>query len=159
MKIETKVLGDTETVASVKTTVRGYLEAVRKAVRIIGYRRESIVKTQKLQGQVLKRRSGRLSAGVHTVFVDDTSSSSAITGIGPDLLYGKWHEEGGTFTVKEHLRTISQAFGRPIEPRQVMVRSHEMKLPQRSFLRSTAKEQARNDIATVKAEIAKVKQP
>jgi hypothetical protein len=157
MKVEAKVLGDTETIASIRTTVKGYLDAARKAVRIVGLRRESIIKTQKLQGQVLNRRSGRLSAGVHTVFVDDDNGSSAITGIGPELLYGKWHEEGGTFTVKEHLRTITQAFGKPIEPRQVMVKQHQLRLPTRSFLRSTAKEQARNDIDTVKAEIAKVK--
>lgn len=156
--IRMSVIGEDTTLASIDETYKAYLVAARNAVKKVGYRHESIIKTQKLQGQVLNRRSGRLSAGVHTVFVDDDTSSSAITGIGPELLYGKMHEEGGVFTVKEHLRMMTMAWGKPVaNPREILVKEHSMTVPQRSFLRSTMREQAETDIQTVRDEVAKVK--
>jgi hypothetical protein len=54
--------------------------------------------------------------------------------------YARPHEYGfhGTVDVREHMRTIKQAFGRPIEPGRGHGSAHSMKmnLPERSFLRS-----------------------
>jgi hypothetical protein len=119
-------------------------------MRTIGYSNEAYIKTRKLAGQVLNRRSGRLSAGVHAELVEAGETMSSIVGIGPDLVYGKWHEEGGVFTVKQHVRTIRMAFGRPIPPTQVTVKSHTMTLPKRSWLRSALAEQRESNLATLR---------
>ena len=54
------------------------------------------------------------------------------------------HEFGfsGTQNVRESLRTVKQAFGRPISPVEAIVRAHSRKvdLPERSFLRSALRE-------------------
>lgn len=155
--IRVELHGEVETIARLDEQMRGYLDALRKAIKIIGYRREARVKNDKLSGQVLNRRTGRLSASVNTEFFEDANSISTKTGIPKDMRYGFIHEYGGTFTVKEHLRMITQAWGRPISPRAVTVRSHEVTFPVRSFLRSTMREDRQRDIATIHAEIAKVK--
>jgi hypothetical protein len=100
---------------------------------------------QKLNGQVLKRRTGHLMNSVNQAV---SESGTQIVGIvsagGPTVKYARAHEYGfsGTVTVKEHLRLQTMAFGRPMEPRQVTVKAHSMKmnLPERSFLRSALRD-------------------
>lgn len=144
---EFEVIGDAEVNVRLGADVRRVLDSVREFFRKVGFRHEAIVKTEKLSGQVLHRRSGRLSAGVHSELIETENVIGTTTGIGPDLLYGKMHEEGGVFQVPAHRRMVSKAWGRPITPREVMVKSHAMHVPKRSFLRSMIKEQAPRDFA------------
>lgn len=156
--IEVQVTGDEQAVVRMGAEMRQYLTAIRAAVRKVGFDNEAAIKQGKLSGQVLNRRSGRLSAGVHTEYSHTNDSAQVVTGIGPKLLYGKWHEEGGTFTVKQHMRVIRQAFGRPIAPTTVTVKQHQMTLPQRSWLRSTFRERAEKNINAVR-DAVRTKQP
>jgi hypothetical protein len=69
--------------------------------------------------------------------------------------YGRAHEYGfqGTVSVKEHLRTIKQAFGKTLaSPKTISVRGHSanVNLPERSFLRSALRELA--DAGVIRAE-------
>ena len=102
------------------------------------------VKQGKLTGQALNVRTGRLRRSIHPEL---TSSPTDVTGIvGTNVVYAAVHEYGfsGTETVKAHLRTIKQAWGHAIEPKQVNVRTHsrQVNIPERSFLRSTLNEQS-----------------
>lgn len=113
----------------------GILNAVKRlAINLQGY-----VKESKLSGQVLNVRTGTLRRSINQ---EVTQSGSMTTGIvGTNVSYAKVHEYGfsGEVSVKEHLRTITQAFGRPLAaPKVVTVRAHAMmmNLPERSFLRS-----------------------
>lgn len=91
---------------------------------------------EKLSGQVLNVRTGRLRRSIHMEV--NESVTSVVGTVGTNVIYARPHEYGGPVTVKEHLRTVKQAWGRPLkEPKQVTVRSHVKNLPERSFLRSS----------------------
>lgn len=99
------------------------------------------VKQRKLSGQVLNRRTGRLSRSVHHEI--DTGSGRVVGAVGTNVSYAKVHEYGGTFEVPEHIRHITQAFGRPLKsPVDALVRAHHATFPERSFLRSAYREMA-----------------
>lgn len=99
---------------------------------------QNSVKSDKLSGQVLKVRTGRLR---NSIARDVMADGATVTGmVSTPVVYARPHEYGfeGTVTVREHMRTVKQAFGRSIAPREVTVRQHDMRmnLPERSFLRS-----------------------
>ncbi len=101
---------------------------------------QSHVKTNKLSGQVLSRRTGFLSRSIHQDMKIDARGIVGRVFAGKDAPYAAVHEFGGTFNIPSHQRTQTMAFGRPITPRQVMVRAHMAKYPMRSFLRTTLAE-------------------
>jgi phage gpG-like protein len=104
------------------------------------------VKNDKLSGQVLSRRTGRLSRSINEKVTQD---GTLIKGsVGTNVVYAAAHEYGfqGAVTVREHVQMRTQAFGKPIKngPIAVTIRAHAMKmnLPERSFLRSSLAESA-----------------
>lgn len=110
----------------------------RRIARIVTKLQARVV-TNKLSGQVLKVRTGTLRRSIHN---EVTVSSGSVTGIvGTNMEYAAFHEYGfhGTENVKEHMRTIKQAFGQPLKsPKKITVRAHTRKVdyPEHSFLRS-----------------------
>lgn len=153
--ITAEVTGDREVAAQLAARRTRLLQSVARRMERVLLLLVGKVKRDKLSGQVLKNRTGQLrqsitkdpAVGVHQ---DETSISGRV-GIfgGPTLRYGRAHEFGfsDTVTVKEHLRRVKQAFGKPTPPMDVLVSSHprKMNLPARSFLRS-ALEEMRPDI-------------
>lgn len=100
------------------------------------------VKREKLNGQVLNKRTGRLGRSITQKIID---LSNGVTGIvGTNVEYAAAHEYGFNeeVTVKAHLRMIKMAFGKSITPKQVSIKSHTRKvnLPEKSFLRSALEE-------------------
>lgn len=97
------------------------------------------VVSSKLSGQVLKVRTGTLRRSIHNTV---TAVGNIITGIvGTIMEYAGIHEFGfkGPETVKEHLRTIKQAFGQPLKsPMKITIHAHtrQVNYPEHSFLRS-----------------------
>jgi phage gpG-like protein len=97
------------------------------------------VKGNKLSGQVLNVRTGRLRRSINgrTVMTNPDRPEGTV---GTNVVYARPHEFGfkGNVTVKSHLRTVKQAFGKSITPVQVQVGSFSRRvdLPVRSFLRS-----------------------
>lgn len=110
----------------------------RSAIRLQRHVREN-----KLSGQVLNARTGTLRRSIDQVV---EMRGNVVTGIvNTNLRYGAVHEFGfnGVVNVKAHLRLIKQAFGKPLkEPRYVQVKAYSMnvKLPERSFLRSALRD-------------------
>lgn len=104
---------------------------------------QALVK-DKLSGAVLQTRTGTLRRSINVANRD--SGTTIGRSVGTNVRYGRAHEYGfdGIVNVREHTRTITQAFGRPISPRDVLVRAHtmHMQLPERSFLRSSLEERA-----------------
>lgn len=82
-------------------------------------------------GQPL-RDSGRLQRSITQFF------NNELVEVGTNTSYAKVHNFGfdGPVNVRAHMRTIQQAFGRPIPARQVAVRTHTrlMKVQQRRFM-------------------------
>jgi HK97 gp10 family phage protein len=132
------IVGDAELVAKLKELPQKVERSLVRAVVRLAVELARHVKQDKLSGQVLKRRTGTLSRSINREITD---TANAVTGqVGTNVEYAAYHEYGfhGTQQIKEHLRQIKQAFGRPIEPRSVTVAAHSRKVdyPAHSFLRS-----------------------
>lgn len=139
--------------------------AVRRALEAAVYGEAlemvRIVKEEKLSGQVLGQgRPPRLRNAVHAEMLD-AGPDAVMAAVGVNLAdarYARFWEYGftGTEQVREHLRTLSQVFGRPVEPHQVTVRAHSRNVnqPARSYLRSTLAEQESRIRAKLAAAVA-----
>lgn len=91
------------------------------------------VKDQKLSGQVLKVKSGRLRRSINAKPVRETDTGVEAL-VGTNVEYARIHEFGfkGSVNVREYMRQSKDKF-------KVRVRAHARKLnlPERSFLRSS----------------------
>lgn len=101
---------------------------------------QGMVKSEKLSGQVLNVRTGNLRRSINQK-VEDDAQLGPIGTVGTNEKYARPHEMGfqGEAQIREHMRTIKMAWGRPLsEPVVAVVRAHtkQMNLPARSFLRS-----------------------
>lgn len=106
-------------------------------IKLVGH-----IQQDKLQGQVLHHRSGRLQRSIHANPIR-TEGTKIIGEVGTNVEYAAVHEYGLTVTVSEHLMLVKQAWGRPLkEPKEVTVRAHKATYPERSFLRSALKDMA-----------------
>ena len=127
--------------------LRSYGDKVQTAiVQSVGrsaLRLQREVMQNRLSGQVLNVRTGNLRRSIHQRV---TNTGSAVIGeVNTNVRYGKAHEYGfaGTVNVKASLRQVRQAFGRPLKsPRYIQVRAHSrnVKLPERSFLRTALRD-------------------
>lgn len=138
MMINYHVDGD----ANLSATVDQINEAVRQSIVRSTLKLLVKVKREKLSGQVLNVRTGRLRRSITQKVID---LSNGVTGIvGTNVEYAAAHEYGfkGDVTVKAHLRMIKMAFGKSISPKQVSIKTHTRKvdLPEKSFLRSALEE-------------------
>lgn len=138
-----RVSGDTSVVLYLKSRGIVVRDELRTAVREQGIRMLALVKL-KVSGPVLKNRTGTLRRKLNVLFTETANSIAASVGV--QLTYARAQEYGfeGTVTIREHLRTITQAFGRTLSaPVTYSVPSHSahMKLPERSYLRSTLREE------------------
>ncbi|MDB4882389.1 MAG: Bacteriophage protein of unknown function [Gemmatimonadetes bacterium] len=142
--IEIRVLGGEKTELALRQFPIGARERLREAVLRNAIRLTRYVKEQKLSGQALKNRTGTLRRKVNYLLRETPNEVTASVGL--KLSYAAAHEYGfdKVVTVKEHLRTIKQAWGRPIAPVTFSVPSHQrhMKLPERSYLWSSLRENA-----------------
>lgn len=114
------------------------LNSVKECVIDAGPKLTNNIKNDKLSGQVLNKRTGNLKRSISNKFVPTSTGYSTI--VYTDVKYAAKHEYGfrGTEFVKEHLREVSQAFGKSIQARSVRVRAFTRKVnfPERSFMRS-----------------------
>jgi phage gpG-like protein len=132
---------------------------VAREVQRLTINLQSKVVNEKLSGQVLKNRTGTLRRSI-TQKVEDTGDR--ITGIvGADMntaRYAAAHEYGftGTVNVREHARRITQVFGRPVTPHEIIVGAHSMRmnLPERSYLRSSLSEMEADILAGLNEAVA-----
>lgn len=112
-------------VENIKTTV------TEASVDLVAY-----VKDNKLSGQVLGNRTGRLRRSV-TFKVNDNGGTVSGT-VGSNVAYGRAWELGfkGDQTVKAHERKITRAFGKDIAPVVARVQAHTRKvnMPARPWL-------------------------
>lgn len=117
--------------------------AIVQSVGRSALRLQREVMQNRLSGQVLNVRTGNLRRSIHHQV---TNTGGAVVGeVNTNVRYGKAHEYGfaGTVNVKASLRQVRQAFGRPLKsPRYVQVRAHSrnVRLPERSFLRSALRD-------------------
>jgi phage gpG-like protein len=101
------------------------------------------VKQNKLSGQVLNVRTGRLRRSINSRMEQPNTAHPAGV-VGTNVSYARAWEYGfnGTVNVRESLRMQVTAFGKSIEPQQVTVKAHSRKvnMPAKSFLGSALQE-------------------
>lgn len=134
------LIGDRELVARLQAMPVKVQGSLLRAVTALSLQIQDYVKQSKLSGQVLKRRTHNLADNIHQRV---EAGETAVTGIvGTNVPYAAFHEFGfsGTESVKGHLRTIKQAFGKPLKEgsKEIFVGAHsrQVNYPARSFLRT-----------------------
>lgn len=141
MIVNVTVAGDAELIARLKGMPRAVNEALYKKVLTLSLKLENLVKTGKLNGQVLNRITGALSRSIDHVV--DRSLASVIGRVysSGDVKYAAIHEYGGTTSphVIEPKKASVLAFigkgGGQVFARKV---NHPgSKMPERSFMRSS----------------------
>jgi phage gpG-like protein len=121
------------------------------ATELAGY-----IKSEKLSGQVLNRRSGNLSS---SVFPDSSETSTSVSGgarAGLDVPYARIHEYGGL--IPAHVVVVKNAKALCFSVGGVMrfaksVHIPDVQMPERSYMRSSLREQAPEGIAELRAAV------
>lgn len=147
--IRVTIIGDEAVIQHLNEVPARVLGLVRQAVESEAINLVRHVKEKKLTGQILKNRTGTLRRRVNYAL---TIADKGLTAtVGTNLVYAGIHEYGGTVTVRAHTRRMTKAWGRALKhPRQVSVRAHTATYPERSYLRSSLRENE----ARIKANIA-----
>lgn len=121
---------------------------IRQTISALTLKLQRMIQQDMLSGQRLNVQSGRLRGSLVSRVEE---SSGVIEGIvsagGAHVKYAFIHEFGLTAAVniKSHLRQIKQAFGRPVTPRQVLVKAHSrnVKFHEQRFMRDSLDEIAK----------------
>lgn len=142
--IDIQLIGGAELAAGLQTIPTRLRAEADQGIGRLALRAQSLVQ-EKLSGEVLDARSGRLRASITIVpAAGGVSLSSSVP-------YAAVHEYGfkGVQNVRQSLRMVKQAFGRPISPVEATVRSHSRKVdfPERSFFRSALRELSESGLA------------
>jgi hypothetical protein len=141
--LDVKLVGETELIAKFGLAGSLMMARVERGVVESQLRLEAIIKEQKLSGQVLNRVTGNLRASIHSAPVERTATSvqGAVYSGTEVKHYALIHEFGydGDEEVKEHMRTV--VFGRTVAPFTVPAFTRHMHMPERSYMRSTFREQ------------------
>ena len=128
----------TETLTSLSYRITAKGKALHTSLLIafarIAIGLQAYIKTQKLQGQVLAHRSGKLTRSIEQQVVDQGRTFTAVVQAGSLAPYGAIHEYGGTFQIPEHMSHSR------LSQKTWTVRSHTATFPERSFMRSSLKE-------------------
>lgn len=139
-----EVIGDRAVALRLDRMPAALRAALNVKVKMLALKLQSWVQTKKLQGQVLRHQTGALSRSIQNEVV---STASAVIGkvfSAGDVKYARFWELGfhGTEVVREHTRTITQVFGRPVEAVVQRVRQHTRQVDQapRPFMRPSLKE-------------------
>jgi phage gpG-like protein len=114
----------------------------------------------KLSDGVLRSRTGALRDSILATI--STSATGVSAEIGSDLPYAAFQEYGfqGIETVSAHLRTIKQAFGRPLRAgsERIAVGAHDRKVayPAHSFLRAALADRETEIMSGLETAVAEV---
>ena len=143
--LSVEIEGDDELVVRFAATPDAIRAALAQKFGELAQKLEDKIKNEKLDGEVLVARDGRLRESI-VVSLDETGASLSTYGV----KYAAAQEFGfdGTESVGSHSRTIREAFGRAIAPKTIVVQafSRQMRLPERSYMRSSLDEM-REEIA------------
>ncbi len=120
------------------------------------YRLQGIIRADKLSGQVLHVRTGNLRNAVHVEpAVAQEGRVEGALGLGREAWYGKIHEFGGTFTAAyKNLKHPPHMVTRKRGERVMTGSPYGIHFPERSFWRSTFREQRERTINGLRADLS-----
>lgn len=121
---------------------------VRRTITALTLKLQRMVQEDMLSGQRLNVQSDRLRGSLASK-VEETGGviEGIVSAGGAHVKYAFIHEFGlsAAISIKEHLRHIKQAFGRPITPRDVLIKAHSrvVNFKERRFMRDSLDEIAK----------------
>ncbi|OTG94993.1 hypothetical protein [Acinetobacter sp. ANC 3832] len=121
---------------------------IRRTITALTLKLQRMIQEDMLSGQRLNVQSGRLRGSLVSR-VEEVGGviEGIVSAGGTHVKYAFIHEFGlsAAISIKEHLRHIKQAFGRPITPRDVLVKAHSrnVKFKERRFMRDSLDEIAK----------------
>lgn len=155
MGISVHVFGKKELIAKYKRIAAELPSVLHASMNTQMVRLADYVRSSKLSGSPLNRRSGTLSRSI--------SGSATVSGrivIGQvgskGVPYAHVHEDGGAFQIPAHERRISMVFGRPIVPMTITVNAYTANFPQRAFLKPSLAEKHDDIISALRATVIRV---
>lgn len=111
--------------------------ALKVVIQRLTYKLLAMVKADKLSGQVLNVKTGKLRRSINAKIENNGKTGV----VGTNVIYGRVHEKGGALEIGAHMRMMKKAFGKPVMvPREISIRSHIANFPERSFLRAALKD-------------------
>ena len=132
------LVGDEQLLERLRTMPDAINSGLLREITRLGIELQRDAQLDKLNGQVLRSRTGSLKSSVDLGV--DQSGGAITASVFTDSRYAGVQEYGfaGTVSVRASLRRIREAFGRPIAEKTISVRAYDrqMDLPERSFLRS-----------------------
>ncbi|MET7242495.1 hypothetical protein ABZT49_03945 [Methylobacterium sp. EM32] len=149
---------ETKVVARFERVVGDVLRELRAAVDVERLILEALIK-RKLSGEVLNVVTGRLRRSIYSTIEAEGDRISGVVAQSGDVKYGRRWEFGftGDEVVRAHVRTITQAFGAAIAPREVEVRefTRHVDQPARPYMRPSLAERAAAIMARLKGAAAR----
>lgn len=130
--------------------------AAKSALDVWGAELASYIKADKLSGQVLNRRSGRLSASVMPLRQQSSDSVSGGARGGRGVPYAAIHEYGGLIPAHEVVARNAQALCFSVDGIKRFAKSvhiPDVQMPERSYMRSSFKEQVPRGIEMLRAAV------
>lgn len=132
--IELSSAGDATVVANLRSVGPRLRNALAQAMNRIGIILAAYIVSEKLQGQALKHRTGKLGRSIrNSVEQSGDTVAALVQGGGAFAPYGVIHEDGGTFQIPDHMSTSKLG-------KSFLVRAHQATFPERSFMRSSLAE-------------------
>ena len=129
IQIKVEVTGDAQSAAAIAQVQQRITTRLRDAIQRAALDLMAYVKGQKLTGQVLNVRTGRLRRSI-TQRVETEAGGKIVGLVGTNVKYGRVHEFGfkGAQKVKAHTRKLGG--------KRVPVRAHsrQVDIPKRPFL-------------------------
>jgi len=143
--IDVRIIGGDRVIAKITALPPRLMDELKEEVTRLTLELLRYVKERKLSGDPLRNRTGTLRRKINSRVEAD--GNGVVGTVGVKLAYAAAHEFGvdRQVTVRQHLRMVKMAWGRALKtPVQATVRAHSrhMRLPERSFLRSSLREMA-----------------
>lgn len=150
MRVTAELVGDRQLVAKLEAMSDRVRQELLKAVSEQALLLEKHVKDDKLEGQVLKHKTGKLWQSIQSEVDDGADSVYGRVFSAGDIKYAALHEYGED--VRAHTRLLTQVFGRPLKfPVYATVK--EFKMPERSFMRTALADREGEIVASLTAAV------
>jgi phage gpG-like protein len=150
-----QLTGEAEVLAKLEAVTGKVRVAAKSSLDMWATELAGYIKMNKLSGNPLHRRSGNLSSSVYPATSETSTSVSGGARAGADVPYAKIHEYGlqRNIVVSAFHRMQTMAWGKPMaNPREVLVNQHSsyVNMPERSYMRSSLREQAPEGIQALR---------
>ena len=137
--LSVEIEGDEKLAARFSMLPAAIRAALAEKFAELAQRLQDKIRNDKLDGQVLNARDGRLRDSIE-IALDEHGASLMTSGV----KYAAAQEYGfdGEESVAAHTRLVKEAFGRAIAPKTILIQAfaRRMRLPEHSYMRSSLEE-------------------